>query len=130
MRGPTLPGRRALPRRPHHYRPAMPGDPPAEAEPSVMPSVSFVLPAHNEEDMLQATVGDIVTGLRDRGSTFEVIVVENGSTGATATIGECLAGAHPEVRSLSSDEPDYGKALRRGLLASTGEVVVNFDVDY
>ena len=100
------------------------------AESSVVPAVSVVLPAHNEEDMLQATVGDIIDGLRIRGGSFEVIVVENGSTDATAAIAEGLAGEHPEVRSFRSDEPDYGKALRRGLLASTGEVVVNFDVDY
>lgn len=27
-------------------------------------------------------------------------------------------------------EPDYGRALRRGFLAASGDVVVNFDVDW
>src|SRR5438132_11506112 len=122
MWGPTLPGRRALPGRPPHYRPAMPGDPSAEAGSPIAPAISVVLPAHNEEDLLQATVGDILDGLRIRGTAFEIIVVENGSTDATGAIAEGLAGEHSEVHAFRSDEPDYGKALRRGLLASTGEV--------
>jgi hypothetical protein len=31
---------------------------------------------------------------------------------------------------MSSATPDYGLALRRGLLSARGDVVVNFDVDY
>ena len=31
---------------------------------------------------------------------------------------------------VSDPTPDYGRALRRGLLSARGEVVVNFDVDY
>ena len=34
------------------------------------------------------------------------------------------------MRSLSLPEPDYGRALRAGLLVAVGEVVVNFDVDF
>jgi hypothetical protein len=34
------------------------------------------------------------------------------------------------VTALSDPTPDYGQALRRGLLAATGDVVVSFDVDY
>ena len=92
--------------------------------------LSIVMPAHNEEDLLEKAVHAVVDGLRDRGSAFEVIVVENGSSDRTAAIAESLAGALGEVRALSSPEPDYGRALRAGFLAATGDVVVNFDVDY
>jgi hypothetical protein len=34
------------------------------------------------------------------------------------------------VQAHGDDAPDYGRALRRGLLAARGAVVVNFDVDY
>lgn len=92
--------------------------------------VSIVLPAHNEEGYLGTAVRDVVTGLRDRGTTFEVLIVENGSTDATADLAASLAEEHPEVRAFSHHEPDYGRSLRRGLLEATGDVVVNFDVDY
>jgi len=92
--------------------------------------LSVVMPAHNEEDLLDKAVHTVVDGLRDRGRTFEVIVVENGSRDRTASVAVALAEEVPEVRALSSPEPDYGRALRTGFLAARGEVVVNFDVDY
>ena len=91
---------------------------------------TVVLPAHNEEEILATTVEELVAGLRERGVAFEVLVVENGSTDDTAALAARLAAANPEVVALSDPTPDYGRALRRGLLAARGGSVVNFDVDY
>lgn len=93
-------------------------------------SVSVVLPAHNEADILRTTVGALLEGLAGRPLAVEVLVVENGSTDATLEIAQELARQHPEVQALTSPAPDYGRALRTGLLAATGDAVVNFDVDY
>jgi len=80
--------------------------------------------------MLEESVRDVATGLRQRGRSFEIVVVENGSADDTAAIANRLAGEYPEVRALSLAEADYGRALRAGLLAASGDVVVNFDVDF
>lgn len=93
-------------------------------------SLSVVLPAHNEELILCDTVTELLEGLRRRGLPFDMVIVENGSTDHTRAIAEKLAAEHPEVATASSPEPDYGRALRSGLLAATGDAVVNFDVDY
>jgi glycosyltransferase involved in cell wall biosynthesis len=98
--------------------------------PGVRPEISVVLPAHNEEEILATTVAEVCTGLRERGGPFEVLIVENGSADATAALADRLAGEHPEVVSLQNPVPDYGLALRRGLLEARGDTVVNFDVDY
>ena len=103
----------------------MPGD----ARPEGL-DCTIVLPAHNEEEILATTVGELVAGLRERGTAFEVLVIENGSTDATAALAARLAEEHPEVVAVSDPVPDYGRALRLGLLSARGEVVVNFDVDY
>src|SRR5260370_17157474 len=88
------------------------------------------MPAHNEEELLESSVAEVTGGLRDRGLMFEVIVVENGSRDATRAIAERLGDASPEVRVSTLPRADYGRALRTGLLAAAGDVVVNFDVDY
>lgn len=92
--------------------------------------ISIVLPAFNESSMLDATVRTVVEGFRDRGDAFEVHIVENGSTDDTASVARRLADEWTEVRVASLGYADYGDALRAGLLASTGDAAVIFDVDY
>ncbi|MDP1819859.1 MAG: glycosyltransferase [Acidimicrobiales bacterium] len=104
---------------------------PADASgPSDAPELSVVLPAHNEQDILEATISTLVAGLRRTGTAFEILIVENGSTDGTARLAADLAAAHAEVSAVSDPRPDYGKALRRGLLEARAAIVVNFDVDY
>ena len=99
--------------------------------PSLPPgqSISVVFPAYQEEALLPTAVGDVVAGLRSWKVTFEVLVVENGSTDRTREVSESLAVEYPEVRALSVASADYGKALREGLVQATGTYVANFDVD-
>jgi glycosyltransferase involved in cell wall biosynthesis len=92
--------------------------------------ISVVLAAHNEEGFLATTLNDLLEGLRARGVECEIIVVENGSTDATRAEALRVADGAPEVRVLSLPNPDYGAALRAGLLDARGQIVVNFDVDY
>ena len=94
------------------------------------PALTVVLPAHNEAGMLEESVREVTAGLRGQSRSFEIVVVENGSGDDTAAIANRLAGEIPELRALSLPEPDYGRALRAGLLAAVGDVVVNFDVDF
>lgn len=92
--------------------------------------LSIVMPAHNEEDLLDHSVREVVAGLRARSDEFEVVVVENGSTDATRRLADDLARELPEVRSMSLPQANYGHALRTGFLEADGRSVVNFDVDH
>jgi len=92
--------------------------------------ISVVLAAHNEEGFIATTLNELLDGLRALGGDFEIIVAENGSTDATRAEALRVADGAPEVRVLSLPDPDYGAALRAGLLDAHGEIVVNFDVDY
>jgi len=92
--------------------------------------ISVVMPAHNEEALLAASIDDVCAGLEARRASFEVLIVENGSTDRTLELARDLESRLGEVRVLSRPVADYGAALRLGLLEARGDAVVNFDVDY
>ena len=101
---------------------------PASAD-AAAPWVSVIFPAYQEAEFLEKAVVEVEAGLQLIGRPFEVVVVENGSKDRTREVANELAARFPHVRSLFINEPNYGHALRHGLLNSLGEWVVNFDVD-
>lgn len=63
-----------------------------------MPSLSFTIPAYNEEATLEQVVGEALEAGRSLGTEFEVLVVNDGSADRTGEIADRLAQEHPEVR--------------------------------
>ncbi|MGN6104836.1 MAG: glycosyltransferase family 2 protein [Kofleriaceae bacterium] len=101
-----------------------------------MPDVSIVIPVYNEEGILREAVTELLDGLDGVRNalhapdlTFEVIIAENGSKDRTAELARHLAEERAEVRTFSLGEPNYGKALRRGILEATGEYVICEEID-
>lgn len=92
------------------------------------PELSIVMPAHDEALLLETSVREVISGLPD--TAFEVVVVENGSRDSTRDIARRLARESRAVRLESLPRADYGAAMRAGILAATGSIVVVFDVDY
>ena len=94
-------------------------------------SLSIVIPAYNEEEILEETVAHVIEGAERLGlEFFELLICENGSSDGTLALAEELAERHPQVRVLALEEADYGAAMRAGFLAARGEVIANFDADY
>ncbi len=81
--------------------------------------ISVIIPALNEEE----TVGIVVTGLRMHKS-YEVIVVDNGSTDRTAQV---AAAAGAQV--ICEPRRGYGAACHAGSRAANGKVLVFMDAD-
>lgn len=94
------------------------------------PTISVVVPIHNEADYLEAALGRLLVEIAGCGADCEVILAENGSTDDTAALAQRLAAREPSVSTLSLDEPDYGAAMRAGFARAAGEWAVNFDIDY
>jgi glycosyltransferase involved in cell wall biosynthesis len=95
--------------------------------------VSIVIPVYNEEGILREAVGQLRTGLAELAPElrFEIILAENGSKDRTVEIAQHLEGEENgiEVRSFSLGEPNYGKALRRGILEARGTWVLCDEID-
>ncbi len=93
-------------------------------------SVSVVIPVHNEADYLPAAIDRLYHELDAVDADIEVVLVENGSTDGTAEVVTRLAAKRQTLRLLRLDVADYGAAMREGFLTTSGEWVVNFDIDY
>jgi len=94
----------------------------------VAPDVSIVIPVYNEEGILREAVSELLDDMPTE-SSFEVILAENGSTDRTVEVAEHLANERSEVRTFSLGEPNYGKALRRGILEARGTWVICEEID-
>ena len=93
------------------------------------PKISIVIPVYNEEGILHASVVDLGERVGPHGFAYEIVLAENGSTDGTVRVAEQLCLRYPEVRYISSGEPNYGKALRAGILEAAGEIVVCDEID-
>lgn len=92
--------------------------------------LSVVIPAYNEAERLGPRLGAVLAYLGERVPDYELIVVDDGSQdGTAARVGAALAG-EPRAR-LISYQPNRGKgaAVRAGVAASRGAVVLFMDAD-
>ena len=101
--------------------------PQASEEQSV--DLSVVIPCYNDEAIIWGAVEEFHAALKELGRSFELIISENGSKDDTRAIAEKLSRVYPEVRAIHSDEPNYGKALRRGIKAARGTYVLCEEID-
>lgn len=87
------------------------------------PFLSIVIPAHNEETRLPASLTQINAYLRQQDYAFEVIIVENGSNDRTFELAKEFADSYSHIRVIQSPDNMRGKglAVKQGMLAATGE---------
>jgi glycosyltransferase involved in cell wall biosynthesis len=104
-------------------------DPTPRKDPPIQPRVSIIIPIYNEEAILHSAVVDLVDRLTTFDWPYELILAENGSTDRTVEIASELAARFPQVRFFSMGEPNYGAALKRGILEATGEFVLCDEID-
>jgi dolichyl-phosphate beta-glucosyltransferase len=92
--------------------------------------VSIVIPAFNEEDVIDGHLDAIVAHCGPKPWDHEVLVVDDGSTDRTAELVEAKAKLHPQIR-LIRQRRNRGKgcAVRTGLLAAGGDVRGFTDAD-
>ena len=108
----------------HHTRPWRA----ASVEPAEeIPTVSVLVPAFNEE----ATLANNLEGLiRQDHPSYEIIVIDDGSTDGTADVARHFATLHPGlIRVLSQSNAGKALALNHGLLEASGDVIVVVDAD-
>jgi hypothetical protein len=102
---------------------------PRPAPPGQAPSLSIVIPVYNEEEILEGAVTSLVTKVRGLGRTFELILAANGCVDRTIPLANELSQRFPEVTLLECPTPNYGAALKLGMLHARGDVVLCDEID-
>ena len=93
------------------------------------PFLSVIVPAYNEERRIGPTLEKLVGYLTSRPFEWEVLVVDNGSDDATATVVESWASEVPQVRLESLPTAGKGLAVRHGMLRAEGKLRFMCDAD-
>ena len=93
------------------------------------PLLSIIIPAHNEQDRLPASLEKVLAFLRSQEYSAEIIIVENGSSDGTAEIARQAAERHPQVRWIQEPLAGKGRAVRSGMLGAEGEYRFICDAD-
>lgn len=94
------------------------------------PVFSVVVPAYNEQEVLEQSYERLNAVLAGMGEPFELIFVDDGSKDATADILRRLASAHDNVRTLHfSRNFGHQVAVSAGVDAAQGDAIVIIDCD-
>ncbi len=80
--------------------------------------------------MVTRAVEDLIGRLHDfEENSWEILLVQNGSTDETPRLVDELAAVHPEVRAVHLPTPDYGAALRTGIFQARGDFIIGDEID-
>ncbi|MFH1090944.1 MAG: glycosyltransferase family 2 protein [Pseudomonadota bacterium] len=93
------------------------------------PGVTVLIPVLNEADIIEANTLSLLDYLQGLGLPFEIILISNGSTDRTASLGRGLAGKHDRVRFLELPERGVGRAFALGIGQAECDRVVSVDMD-
>lgn len=98
------------------------------ALPKRYPTVSIIVPCFNEERTLAQTVSTLLN-LQYPKQKLEILIVDDGSTDGTRSIGEALAEEHKLVRYYQKENGGKYTALNFGIERSSAELVGCLDAD-
>jgi glycosyltransferase involved in cell wall biosynthesis len=95
-----------------------------------MPLISLVVPAYNEEEVLEAFHREVSEEIDRLPDDFEFVFVDDGSRDQTAPIMRQLAARDPRVRAvILSRNFGHEAAIEAGLRAARGDAVIVMDAD-
>ena len=93
--------------------------------------LSVIIPTYNEAPNIRRSAGGVIEYLSARDWSWELLLVDDGSTDDTLAIEQEIAAADERVRVLPCS-PNHGKGyvVREGMLAAQGDVRLFLDADY
>jgi dolichol-phosphate mannosyltransferase len=92
--------------------------------------LSILIPAHNEAQVIRATIVGLQTTLDAESIDYEILVIDDASSDGTAAIVAALAADNARIRCLRSHYSNgFGFAVRAGLERFEGDAVCIYMAD-
>lgn len=92
--------------------------------------ISIVIPAYNQADVLEKSVKNLTRLLRRCKYSYEILIVEDGSTDGTYEIAKKLESKNSRIKVLHSEKRrGKGGALKYAFSKSRGDVLIFNDAD-
>lgn len=92
--------------------------------------LSVVCPFYNEAEIIESAIEQLLAQLSSLDVEWELIVVNDGSTDGSEKIAQRLAARDPRLRALGyCFNRGRGYALRAGIAAARGEIIVTTEID-
>lgn len=94
------------------------------------PAVSVVCPFYNERAILEAVIGALRSRMESFPATWELILVNDGSTDGGGELAARLVAGDPRIRVLGyPHNRGRGYALRTGIAAARGDIIITTEID-
>jgi len=93
------------------------------------PEISIVIPVYDEAAIVREATRELRRKLDALGWEYEIVLAENGSRDGTQDLLREIAREDPRVRWFHEEHPDYGRALKRGILEARGRVILCDEID-
>lgn len=91
--------------------------------------ISIIVPAFNEEDVIADFIHDLEKKVHLK-PTWELVIVNDGSSDKTAEIVNTLARKYQNIRLVTHEvNKGLGAAIATGIQSAAGEVIVHMDAD-
>jgi len=91
-------------------------------------SLTIIIPAHNEQEILESTILNILKNLKLK--DYTILICNDHSTDGTLTIAKMLSKKYRKVKYLSNlNKPGFGNVLMIGFLSSKSELVIPMMAD-
>lgn len=92
-------------------------------------NLSIIIPAYNEEARLPATIAEACSYLETLDLDWELLIADDGSTDGTGELARQAQEACERVRHIELRHGGKAQAVRAGIRAARGDVVIFTDAD-
>jgi dolichyl-phosphate beta-glucosyltransferase len=94
------------------------------------PFLSIVIPSYNEEHNIRTgSLSGMIDYLKDQDYTWEILVIDDGSTDKTADLAEKFAKTHKNISIFREPHRGKGGTVIAGMLKANGAIVIFDDMD-